>query len=128
MQRAIAESSGAHDAPVHRRWNDCDKKVVRAWVEGRFEYSGESWLAFRERILDALGRVRGDGNTVVFTSATPIGICAAETLGIRDGRAMQLAGVMMNTSFSTLRVRGDEIRLFSMNTTPHLTDSLRTFR
>ena len=29
MQRGVIASRGAHDAPVHRRWNDCDKKVVR---------------------------------------------------------------------------------------------------
>lgn len=132
MQRAVAESEGAHDAPVHRRWNDCDRKIVRAWVEGRHEYSGESWQAFAERVQSALARIvaaRHSGDVAVFTSATPIGICAAHALEIMDGRAMWLAGVMLNTSFSTLRLRQDEIRLFSFNTTPHLHEPpLRTFR
>ena len=125
----MAASQGAHDAPVHRRWNDCDKAVVRAWVEARYPYSGESWKAFGERIVAALERVPRQGNTIVFTSATPIGICAASALDIQDGRAMQLAGVMLNTSFTTLRMRESEIRLFSLNTTPHLNEpDLRTFR
>ncbi len=132
MREAVAASRGAHDAPVHRRWNDCDKKVVRAWVEGRYEYSGESWQVFRERIHAALARVVGvrhGGNAIVFTSATPIGVCAGRTLEIYDGRAMQLAGVTLNTSFSTLRLRESEIRLFSFNTIPHLNDpAFRTFR
>jgi broad specificity phosphatase PhoE len=132
MQRAVAESQGAHDAPVHRRWNDCDKKLVRAWVEGRHEYSGESWEAFVGRVHAALARIVAaghSGNTVVFTSATPIGICAAHALEVKDGRAMWLAGVMLNTAFSTLRLREAEIRLFTFNTTPHLEEpSLRTFR
>jgi len=132
MQREIAESRGAQDAPVHRKWNDCDRKCVRAWVEGRYEYSGESWTAFVERIRGSLARVieaAHEGNVAVFTSATPIGVSAARTLEIADGRAMWLAAVMFNTSVTTLRVHGDEVRLFTMNATPHLSEArLRTFR
>jgi broad specificity phosphatase PhoE len=132
MQRDIELSKGAHAAPVHRKWNDCDKKCVRAWVEGRYEYSGESWKAFVARIHAALGRVISaahDGNVAVFTSATPIGIAAASTLDIADGRAMWLAAVMFNASFTTLRVHGEEVRLFTMNAIPHLEEAaLRTFR
>ncbi len=125
MQRA----SGEGDAAVHRKWNDCDKKCVRAWVEGRYEYSGESWTAFVERVHGALARVTDQGNVVVFTSATPIGIAAAKTLEISDGRAMWLAAVMFNASLTTLRVRQDEIRLFTLNAIPHLNEAdLRTFR
>jgi broad specificity phosphatase PhoE len=132
MQRDIARSQGAHHAPVHRKWNDCDKKCVRAWVEGRYEYSGESWTQFVARIHEALGRVIAvahEGNIAVFTSATPIGIAAAKTLEIADGRAMWLASVMFNASLTTLRVHGDEVRLFTLNAIPHLNEAqLRTFR
>ncbi len=112
---------------------DCDKKVVRAWVEGRHEYSGESWQVFGERVRGALARIADnplqEGNVVVFTSATPIGVCAGQALEIQDGRIMALAGVLLNASFSTLRLRSPEIRLFSFNAIPHLDDaSLRTFR
>ncbi len=131
MQREIAESRGAQDAPVHRKWNDCDRKCVRAWVDGRYEYSGESWSAFVARINGSLDRVieaAHEGNVAVFTSATPIGIAAARTLEIADGRAMWLAAVMFNTSVTTLRVHG-EARLFTLNATPHLSEArLRTFR
>jgi len=132
MQRDIELSQGAHHDPVHRKWNDCDKKCVRAWVEGRYEYSGESWNAFVERIHAALGRVidaAHEGTVAVFTSATPIGVSAAQTLEISDGRAMWLAAVMFNASFTTLRVHGDEVRLFTLNAIPHLNGAeLRTFR
>lgn len=132
MQAALAASRGAHGDPVHRRWNDCDKKIVRAWVEGRYEYSGETWTAFVARIQAAFARVTSaarEGNAVVFTSATPIGVCSAATLDLQDARAMWLAGVLMNGSFTTLRARGSEVRLFSLNNAPHLGEpSLRTFR
>jgi hypothetical protein len=69
------------------------------------------------------------GNIAVFTSATPIGIAAARTLEIGDGRAMWLAAVMFNTSVTTLRVHGDEVRLFTLNGIAHLGEpQLRTFR
>ncbi len=132
MQEALALSRGAHEAPVHRRWNDCDRKIVWAWVESRFDYSGESWPVFVARIHTALERVKAgghEGNVMVFTSATPIGVCAAATLDLQDGRAMSLAAVLLNGSFTTLRVRQNEVRLFSLNNAPHLDDeSLRTFR
>ncbi|MGA3186413.1 MAG: histidine phosphatase family protein [Bryobacteraceae bacterium] len=130
MQRDIKLSQGSHAAAVHRKWNDCDKKCVRAWVEGRYEFSGESWIGFVTRVHAALGRVTAqEGNVAVFTSATPIGIAAARTLEIADGRAMWLAAVMFNSSFTTLRMHGDEIRLFTLNGIPHLGDAaLRTFR
>jgi len=128
MQQAIARQ----EAAVDRKWNDCDKKCVRAWVEGRYPYSGESWTSFVERIHKALARVvdaAHDGNVAVFTSATPIGVSAARTLELFDARAMWLAAVMFNASFTTLRVHGGEVRLFTMNATPHLNETqLRTFR
>jgi broad specificity phosphatase PhoE len=128
MQQAIARNETA----VHRKWNDCDKKCVQAWVDGRYEFSGESWKGFVERVHGALARVMDaahEGNVAVFSSATPIGIAAARTLEIGDGRAMRLAAVMFNSSVTTLRVRGDEVRLFTMNGTPHLGEAhLRTFR
>ena len=131
MQRDIELSKGAHEATVHRKWNDCDKKCVRAWVEGRYEYSGESWNRFVARIHAALGRVMEathEGNVAVFTSATPIGVSAARTLEISDGRAMWLAAVIFNASFTTLRMHG-EVRLFALNAIPHLNEAaFRTFR
>ena len=130
MQTALAESRGAHDHPIHRRWNECDKKVIQAWIAGRYPYSGESWRVFIARIHAALDRVTHlAGNAIVFTSATPIGVSAARTLDLADARAMQLAGVLLNASFTTLRIRPNELRLFSLNNSPHLDEpELRTFR
>jgi hypothetical protein len=40
-----------------------------------------------------------------------------------------MAAVLMNASYSTLRVHGQVVALFSFNAAPHLEDaSLRTFR
>lgn len=133
MQLAIVESRDSHAAPIHRRWNDCDRTVVTSWVEGRYPFQGETWVAFQERIRTAFASLTAsmpeEGNAVVFTSATPIGICAAETFGLRDIRGLQFATVMHNAALNTFRVRGNEVRLFSYNLVSHLADpALRTFR
>jgi broad specificity phosphatase PhoE len=132
MQRALEASRGAHGDPVHRRWNDCDKKIIFSWIDSRHPYSGETWPVFVARIhraFDRVARSGHEGNAIVFTSATPIGICAGRTLELEDARAMRIASVLLNGSFTTLRIRENEIRLFSLNNAPHLGEpSLRTFR
>jgi broad specificity phosphatase PhoE len=127
--RAAAENP---DAAVHRRWLPCDVAVVRAWMSGRHAYEGESWQAFRERVtacrrqIETSGR---DSDIVIFTSATPIGIWAALAMDIHDQRAMRLAGVLQNASFTLLRAQDGNLRLHSFNAVPHLGDSaLRTHR
>lgn len=132
MQAQIAASRGAHGATVHRKWNECDKAVVRAWVEGRLPFSGESWQGFQARVEAAFLRLQQNGDQehiAVFTSATPIGIAAARTLEIRDGRVFQFAGVLHNAALSTFRRTPAEVRLFTFNNVAHLSDpAMRTFR
>lgn len=127
--RAAAEDP---DASVHRRWLPCDVTVVRAWMSGRHAYEGESWQAFRERVAACVPQMEssvGDSDIVIFTSATPIGVWAALAMDIHDERAMRLAGVLHNASFTLLRVQDGNLRLHSFNAVPHLGDAaLRTYR
>jgi broad specificity phosphatase PhoE len=128
---AVRASCGDAGADVHRRWSPCDIKVVDAWVRGRYPYSGESWRAFCGRISSLRSSLdgAGDANIAVFTSATPAAILTGLAMDIEDGRVMRLAGVMYNSAFTMLRVRGDQIRLFSFNNAPHLSEArLRTHR
>jgi broad specificity phosphatase PhoE len=134
-QELVAQAQAAAEQPeasVNRRWLPCDIQVVKAWMRGRHAYDGESWQAFRERVigcqskLDSAGR---DENVVVFTSATPIGIWAALGMEIHDERAMRLASVLHNTSCTMMRLHACELRLHSFNGVPHLADpELRTYR
>jgi broad specificity phosphatase PhoE len=131
MLAAVRASAGDAAADVHRRWSPCDIKVVEAWVRARYPYSGESWLAFCARIssLRATLNGTGEGNIAVFTSATPAGILAGLAMDIEDERVLRLAGVMYNSAITILRVHGDQIRLFSFNNAPHLSEPhLRTHR
>jgi broad specificity phosphatase PhoE len=129
MVEQVRASCGDAQAAVHRRWSPCDIKVVDAWIQGRYDYDGESWNSFRERVCDVVSGHSGRGNTIVFTSATPIAICAALGLDIFDDRILRIAGVLYNASITTLRVRPEQIRLFSLNGVPHLPSAeLRTHR
>jgi len=116
---------------VHRRWTAADVAVIRAWVEGRYAFEGESWKEFSARITSCcdLFETAPEGNIAVFTSATPIGIWAAHLYGLEPIHAMRFAGVMLNSGFSVFRGREDGRVIFSYNNLPHITDpALRTFR
>lgn len=128
-QRQQARADAADEtAEIHRRWTSCDMKIVDAWLHGRFPYDGESWTAFQDRVGTA-PLADGDANIAVFTSATPTAIWAGRALDIHDARALRIAGVLHNASITVLRVRGGQVRLFSMNEVPHLTrDEWKTHR
>ena len=121
---AMREEARAHagdaSAEVHRKWNPSDMKVVEAWLDSRFPYDGESWPAFQQRVATAEFPANGTGKIAVFTSATPAAIWAGRALDIHDTRVLRIAGVLHNASITVLRVRGDQVRLFSLNEVPHL--------
>lgn len=131
----VAQAQAAAELPeasVNRRWLPCDVKVVQAWTRGQYTYDGETWQAFRERVMGCRAKLEPAGrdeSIVVFTSATPIGIWTALAMEIHDDRAMRLAGVLHNTSCTVLRLYEGELRLHSFNAIPHLCDpGLRTYR
>jgi broad specificity phosphatase PhoE len=132
MRRQVTESAGVHDAEVHRRWRPCDTKMVEAWIAGRFLYSGETWNQFRERVAAwrlKLSHAAGQANILAFTSATPTGVLTGLALDAPDERVRQLAGVLLNASYTVLRQRGERLQLFQFNAAPHLTTpELRTHR
>lgn len=133
--RAEVQAAGDNaEAQVHRRWTPCDVQTVQAWIKGHPRYPGESFRAFHERIagrrsvLAADTQPGDDHNIVVFTSGTPIGIWAALGLDVEDHRAMRLAGVLHNASFTVMRLRPDQLRLHAFNAVPHLEGELLTYR
>ena len=79
----------------------------------------ESIASCRNGMGDSLSRE----NIVVFTSATPIAIWTGMSLEISDHRLMQLAGALYNASYTVIRLREKQLRLFSFNSTPHLSPS-----
>jgi broad specificity phosphatase PhoE len=132
MVAAARAAENSPEANINRRWMPCDTKMVRAWIEDRFPFEGESWMAFRERVAarrHSIAPIRPDANIVVFTSATPIGVWTALSMEVEDHRAMKLAGVIQNTAFTVIRLHGSELRLHAFNAVPHLpSPELRTHR
>jgi broad specificity phosphatase PhoE len=121
LMEQVRASRGEGTAEVHRRWSPCDIQIVEAWIRGRFAYDGESWDGFRERVASAVLPANHEGNIIVFTSATPTAVWAGRGLELADERVLRIAGVLYNASITVLRVRGEQVRLFSMNGIPHLT-------
>ena len=114
---------------AHRAWRSCDVTVVRAWIDNKFEFAGESFAAFGARVRDALGAMPRDEHVAVVTSATPIALCISFALDLAPRRVMQLAGSVRNTAFTEMTLRPDGARLVSFNNVPHLLDpGLHTLR
>ncbi len=125
LQREVVDPGSS----AHRNWRRCDVMVVRAWIEARFEFSGESFADFGARVSEALLALPSDGNVAVVTSATPIAVSAGVALDLAPQRVMQLAGALRNTAFSEVDLRTGEARLVSFNNVPHLTEArVRTLR
>ncbi len=109
----------------------CDATVIISWMKNRYPVEGESWQMFRSRILSRLSAIPDDEaeqTVAVFTSATPISIMTGEALALTDEKLLSILGVIANTSITVMRKTGDDLRLFSFNSTPHLNDSNRTYR
>ncbi|HUJ20075.1 MAG TPA: histidine phosphatase family protein [Bryobacteraceae bacterium] len=128
LQRMLADD----DSPVHRSWTHCDTLVVRAWVEKRYDVPGESWEAFGRRVrgsMEVLRECPVNEPVAIFSSATPIAHLIGMALGLNGQHVLRLAGVTYNTALTTMRIRGEELMLFSFNGTAHLPEApLRTFR
>jgi broad specificity phosphatase PhoE len=132
MREQVRVSQGAHGARIHRRWMPCDTKVVEAWLSGRYPYGGETWDQFRERVAACRLKMEGQQkdarqenearqeNILVVTSATPLAIWTGLSLEISDERIMRLAGAVYNASYTILRLRKQQLRLFTFNAVPHL--------
>ena len=131
VQAAVERHGADEHSVVNRRWSPADEMVVRAWVEGRFTYDGESWVEFKQRIRNTLLRTLDEAHleAAIFTSATPTAIAVGEALGLNEAGIFRLAATVMNSSFSELRWRNGRLRLFSFNNAPHLLESaMRTHR
>ncbi|MEO7649925.1 MAG: histidine phosphatase family protein [Bryobacteraceae bacterium] len=118
---------------IDRVMTVCDVELIRAWIANHHECEDvEPWPGFRQRVeapRPDLARYGPGESIAVFTSATPTAIWCGAALGVEDRKIFQIAGVLYNSSFSTIRLRDGAMTLFSLNNTPHLLDeALRTFR
>jgi broad specificity phosphatase PhoE len=127
------EASHSGNPNLDRVMTACDVELIRAWMRSHQGCGGvEGWKEFRGRVESPradLARFEPGESVAVFTSATPTAIWCGSALAVDERRIFHIAGVLYNTSFSTLRLRDGELTLFSLNNIPHLPDAaLRTFR
>ena len=109
----------------------CDQAVIRAWMENRFPdlEVEETWEGFSSRIHSCADRFNGHEQAIaVFTSATPIAIHAGAALALTNDKLISILGVIYNTSVTMLRMKNDDLRLFTFNSVAHLDATTRTLR
>jgi broad specificity phosphatase PhoE len=109
----------------------CDQTVIRSWMENRFPdlEVEETWERFRTRIHSCLDTFNGQEQAIaVFTSATPIAIHAGAALALTNDKLISILGVIYNTSVTVLRMKKDDLRLFTFNSVAHLDATTRTLR
>lgn len=132
MREQLRLTGSVASAEIHRKWQPCDSMLVQAWIKGTHAHGGETWEEFCSRIAGCRALIPDSdpqANVMVFTSATPVAIWTGLALEIFDERIMGLAGVLYNSAFTTLKLRGEQLRLFTFNAIPHLTTpELRTHR
>jgi broad specificity phosphatase PhoE len=128
----LQKESADNSSTVHRRWTPSDINVVRAWIEGRYHYDGESWIEFKSRVTAAFEALRNaeTGEAIaVSTSATPVAVWVGMSMELANRYIMRAAGALYNASITSFRVRDGEPYLFTFNNIPHLPHAaLRTFR
>lgn len=110
------------------------RHVTTRWVRGELAPPGvRSFAGFRAQVTGALERMvaaieRGE-RAVAVTSGGVIGTIVAEVMGADDLRALELAWVVRNASFTELHIGPDGARLVGFNAVPHLDgDGLITLR
>jgi broad specificity phosphatase PhoE len=121
------------NAAAERVITTCDVELIQAWMKNHYACDGlEPWTDFRKRVLEPVRdlSLHPDNSTVaVFTSATPIGIWAAESLGLEEQRTFRVVAVLLNSSYSRFALKGQQFTLLSLNNTGHLPEPhLNTYR
>jgi broad specificity phosphatase PhoE len=105
--------------------------AIAAWMAGA-EGAGESYVAFRGRVLGALELVVSQatsGHSVaVFTSGGPIAMVVSQLLVGDDSLFQRLNDVMVNASVTTVIVGQTGPRLLAFNEHAHLPRDMVTFR
>ena len=124
LERTVASG----DRAIHRKWTRADSDVIRAWVEGRYTFDGESWHDFTSRVKDALSSLP-DGPVAIATSATPIAICIGAAYELSAERVCELAGAVWNAAYTIMDRRDGALALTGFNYVGHLPEArLRTYR
>jgi broad specificity phosphatase PhoE len=117
-----------------RSFQQMFEAVIGLWVSGELVVDGvESWQDFCWRVDRGIAAIVNSiipaGDSVVFTSAGPIGVAMQRALHLSHADTLQLTWMSRNTSFTEFLSSGSRFTLSSFNAHPHLEDeSLLTYR
>ena len=96
--------------------------AIGRWTDGEYHHEyDESWPDFKNRVETALQNLCDElaktkpRYAVVFTSGGVISVAVGKLLELNPGRTFALNWAVANTSFTTLRLVGNEPQLLSLN-------------
>src|ERR1700691_6139826 len=145
LPQLLEKSQGVHDLqrafecakdPDERKrsFQQMFEAVIGVWVSGELVVDGvESWQDFCSRVDRGIAAIvnsaASGGDSVVFTSAGPIGVAMRRALRLSHADTLQLTWMSRNTSFTEFLSSGSRFTLSTFNAHPHLEDeSLLTYR
>lgn len=107
------------------------RAAMLRWTRGELALN-ERYADFRARVVAGLTEImQREGRkkrVAVVTSAGAIGAVLGHALELSDEHALRLSWVMANTALAELFYNDTELTVSSFNATPHLTESLVTYR
>jgi broad specificity phosphatase PhoE len=117
-----------------RSFQQMFEAVIGMWVSGELVVDGvESWPHFCARVDRGITTIANSttpaGDSVVFTSAGPVGVAMQRALHLSHADTLQLTWMSRNASFTEFLSSGSRFTLSTFNAHPHLEDeSLLTYR
>lgn len=115
-----------HDA--RKQFLRLTEKVVRSWAQDE-DRSELSFRAFHDRAAETIKKIPALGDEeacVIFSSAGPISVLVAKSLGIEGIAGLSFMQRLMNTSITLMKMENGKLDLHTFNSTPHLPKSMRT--
>lgn len=103
-----------------------DGLVMKAWISGQCQYSGESCSAFQQRIAEVLDETAASlagGPILVFTSAAPTALALGRALQLPGPEVNRIAGTLRHAAINAITFNSGSWTLLHENSTPHLADN-----
>jgi broad specificity phosphatase PhoE len=101
------------------------EQVMYRWVSGNFDRAGiPSWSDFKKRVGSGICKIietHGPGRKIIiFTSGGPISAAVQQTLGLTDGKTIEISWQIMNASVTRFKYNSRGMMLSVFNDITHL--------
>jgi broad specificity phosphatase PhoE len=131
---AAAYANGGDEAARRRALDLIVRETTRKWMEGEVGDAAlvGTWESFLARVQKGVEALRQQtpksGAAVVFTSGGPSAVTAGMALELAPSKVFDLVWMKRNTAWSEYVFSLGRFSLSSFNSTPHLEESLLTYR